>query len=129
MSAKCSWNSSYQKVYVHKIWPNRESFHCLKSVQKRSFYWPLFSCIWTEFRKIRTRKKSAFGHFSRSVPSTKVSSFEVVIIFSVTKFYRYFWKIISSIFCFLKLLARLGSLNFLINKTMHENLWTFFSVR
>ena len=32
--------------------------HCMKSVQIRSFFWSVFSCI-------RTRKNSVFGHFSR----------------------------------------------------------------
>ena len=39
---------------------------CVKSVQIRSFFWFVFSCIWTEYRKIRTRKNSVFGHFSSS---------------------------------------------------------------
>ena len=33
--------------------------HCVKSVQIRSYFWSVFSCI-------RTRNKSVFGHFSRS---------------------------------------------------------------
>ena len=36
----------------------------MKSVQIRSFFWPEFSCIRTEYRKIRTRKNCVFGHFS-----------------------------------------------------------------
>ena len=43
------------------------SYHCVKSVQIRSFFWSVFSCIRTGYRKIRARKNSAFGHFSRSV--------------------------------------------------------------
>ena len=39
--------------------------HALR-VQVRSFFWSIFSCIWTKYRKIRTRKYSIFGHFSRS---------------------------------------------------------------
>ena len=35
------------------------NIHCVKSVQIRSIFWPVFSCI-------RTRKNSVFGHFSRS---------------------------------------------------------------
>ena len=31
------------------------------------FFWFVFSCIQTEYRKIRTRKNSVIGHFSRSV--------------------------------------------------------------
>ena len=44
----------------------QNNFHCVKNVQIRSFFWSLFSCIWTEYRKIRTRKNTVFGHFSRS---------------------------------------------------------------
>ena len=40
--------------------------HCVISVQIRSFFWSIFYCIWAEYRKIRTRKNSVFGHFSRS---------------------------------------------------------------
>ena len=56
--------------------------HYVKSVQIRSYFWFVFSCIRTEYgdlrstgikdtgkyeyRKIRTRNNSAFGHFSRS---------------------------------------------------------------
>ena len=47
--------------------------HCMKSVQIRSFFWSLFFHIRTAYRvslqfkcgKIRTRKNSVFGHFSR----------------------------------------------------------------
>ena len=46
----------------------------VRSVQIRSFFLSVFSCIRTEYgdllqskyRKIRTRKNSVFGHFSRS---------------------------------------------------------------
>ena len=38
----------------------------MKSVQIWSFFWSEFSCIRTEYGKIRTRKNSVFGHFSRS---------------------------------------------------------------
>ena len=39
----------------------------MKSVQIRSYFWYAFSCIWTEYRKMRTRNNSVFGHFSRGV--------------------------------------------------------------
>ena len=42
------------------------SIHCLKSVQIRSYFWSVFSCIRTEYRKRRTRNKSVFGQFSHS---------------------------------------------------------------
>ena len=40
--------------------------HCVKSVQIWSFFWSIFSCINSEYRKIRARKNSVSGHFSRS---------------------------------------------------------------
>ena len=40
--------------------------HCVKNVQIRSYFWSVFSCIWTQYRKIRNRNNSLFGHFSRS---------------------------------------------------------------
>ena len=56
---------------------NKRKRHSVKSVQIRSFFWSVFSCIWTEYgdllinlriqseyRKIRTRNNSVFGHFS-----------------------------------------------------------------
>ena len=33
------------------------SQHRVKSVQIRSYFWSVFSCIWTEYRKIWSRKK------------------------------------------------------------------------
>ena len=35
-------------------------------VQIRSYFWSVFSCIRTEYGKIRTRNNSVFGDFSRS---------------------------------------------------------------
>ena len=56
-----------------------ENRHCVKSIQIRSFFWSLFSHIWTEYGncrvnlciqskcgKIQTRKNSVLGQFSRS---------------------------------------------------------------
>ena len=40
--------------------------HCVKNIQIRSFFWSAFSHIRIEYRKIRTRKNSVFGLFSRS---------------------------------------------------------------
>ena len=40
--------------------------HCVNSVQIQSYFWSVFSCIRIEYRKIRTRNNSVFGHFSRS---------------------------------------------------------------
>ena len=43
----------------------QQYIHCVKSIQIWNFFWSLFSCIQSEYRKIPTRS-SAFGHFSRS---------------------------------------------------------------
>ena len=54
-------------------WVTIRIFHCVKSVQIRSYFWSLFSVfglvnlrIQSGYRKIRTRNNSVFGHFSRS---------------------------------------------------------------
>ena len=47
--------------------------HCVKSVQIRSYFWSVFSCIWTEYRKIRTRNNFVFGHISRSAWESPLS--------------------------------------------------------
>ena len=39
----------------------------VKGVQIWSYFWSVFSYIQSEYRKIRTRNKSAFGHFSHNV--------------------------------------------------------------
>ena len=38
----------------------------VKSVQIRSYFWSVYSCIRTEYNKIPTRNNSVFGQFSRS---------------------------------------------------------------
>ena len=40
--------------------------YCVKSVQLRSYFWSVFSCIQSGYRKIQTRNNSVVGHFSRS---------------------------------------------------------------
>ena len=67
------YKNSSSTVKVNSHWLKRKSKlcniwleHCVKSVQIRSFFWSVFSCIRIEYRKIRTRKYSVFGHFSPS---------------------------------------------------------------
>ena len=45
---------------------NKTIGQCVKSVQIRSYFWSVFSCIQSEYRKIRIRNNSVFGHFLRS---------------------------------------------------------------
>ena len=51
---------NYSEIFCKMV------IHCVKSVQIWSFFWYVFSYILSEYRKIRTGKKSVFGHFSRS---------------------------------------------------------------
>ena len=45
---------------IHAMMNNEiYTMHCLKSVQIRTFFW-------SEYKKIRTRKNSVFGHVSRN---------------------------------------------------------------
>ena len=52
-----SWLTCYQLVSRIK-----EHSHCVESVQIRSYFWSVFSCV-------RTRNNSVFGHFSHSESS------------------------------------------------------------
>ena len=56
---KSQWINPFHATFFFEI-------HCVKSVQIWSFLWSVFSCIQSEYRKMRTRKNSEFGHFSRS---------------------------------------------------------------
>ena len=54
-----------------------EYVHCAKSIQIRIFFWSVFYCTRTEYRKIQTRKNSVVGHFWRS------GIFNLPLVFSV----------------------------------------------
>ena len=75
-SVKSIWLSSLLLIDAEYLLSKE---HCVKIVWKRSYFWSVFSYIWTEYgdsrsnlriqseyRKIRTRNNSVFGHFSRS---------------------------------------------------------------
>ena len=58
-----------------------EHKHWVKSVQIRSYFWSVFSCVRTEYGDLRskvriqenlTRNNSVFGHFSRSEKILKI---------------------------------------------------------
>ena len=76
----CNTNStliklSYDLVRLKIILQGKWNIYCVKSVQIRIFFWSLFSCTRTAYTKIRTRKKSVFGHFSRN-NSVKIISIQ-----------------------------------------------------
>ena len=65
---KIQMNSSETSAwYFNNLNDKFFHLHCVKSVQIRAYFWSVFSCIRTEYRKILTRNNSVFGHFSRSV--------------------------------------------------------------
>ena len=61
------------------------NLHCVKSVQIRSYFWSAFSCIWTEYRKIRTRNNPVFGHSSRSVKLSEFKKFKFKMSFKLNQ--------------------------------------------
>ena len=62
--------------------------HWVKNVQILSYFWSVFSCIRTEYRKIRTRNNSAFGHFSRSDKYTIMEKINATRLRNQTKLKR-----------------------------------------
>ena len=78
------------------------SVYCIKSAQSRSFFWPVFSCIQSEYRKIRTRKSFVFGQFSRRgmfkkhfiysvyfYVKAKISDFDICISVPFSKVFKH----------------------------------------
>ena len=66
--------------HVVAAWKCKACCRCVKSVQRRSFFW-------SEYRKIRTSKISVSGHFSRSVQFSQEC--RPKIIFGIRKESRY----------------------------------------
>ena len=68
------------RQYLHSCFQ-----HCVKSVRIQIFFWAVFSCIQSEYRKIRTRNNSIFGHFSRSAILTEYHKFfqYSIVIFQI----------------------------------------------
>ena len=70
-SQKCKGNTNMEIMtsfwFKFLIFWCKYSVHCMKSVQIKSHFSSVFSCILTEYRKIRTRNNSLFRHFSCSV--------------------------------------------------------------
>ena len=60
-------------------------FYCVKSVKIRSYFWSVFSCIRIEYKKIRTRNNSVFGHFSCSV-------YVYDLVITITNFWNKLWE-------------------------------------
>ena len=62
-----SWNKAYRLTWCRYHTFQAILKYCLKSVQIRSYFWSVFSCIRTEYRKIRTRNNSVSGYFSSNI--------------------------------------------------------------
>ena len=73
------------------------ALHCVKRVQIWSFFWSMLSCIRTEYKKIRTRKNSAFGHFPRSV-SLYNYILSVIVRYCIYHIYSNDEKMLSKMF-------------------------------
>ena len=120
---------------ICESWFSRLVFYsfCVKSVQIRGYFWSVFSCLQIEYRKIQTRNKFVFEHFSRSnsddesykgnIPEKK-SSLNVayhylyhIILEPTVSIYRehlklwnlFFQKLQAAFFCKIELLFTLVS--------------------
>ena len=63
-------------------------YHCVKSVQIRSYFWSVFSYLHLRI-KMRTRNNSVFGHFSRTVLSHKNTHHRCLTGFTPLKVVKY----------------------------------------
>ena len=63
----CNAAETFLMICISKIMFQHSFSPCMKSVQMRSYFWSVFSCIQPKYRKIRTRKNYVFGHFSLRV--------------------------------------------------------------
>ena len=54
------------KLKIKNVWANEFSKYCVKSVQVQVFFWSLFTHIQSICGKIRARKNSVVGEFSRN---------------------------------------------------------------
>ena len=53
---------------------------CVKSIQIRSYFWSVPSCIQSEYRKILIRNNSVFGRFSRSAMMHHYSKLQLLLL-------------------------------------------------
>ena len=79
---KCKSNSLTREICFSRcslLLTKPDAVNYVKSVQIRSFFWAVFSCIRTEYKKIQTRKISVFRYFSRSslLRSSKLTKCQV----------------------------------------------------
>ena len=120
-------------IRVNELKVNKTSFfgYGVIGVQIQSFFWSIFSLIWTEYvylrpespysvqiRKIRTRNNFVFGHFSRSrrgylykaetkhkmpLKSTKERKSGIFVVNFIvdTTFSKYFYSFVWE-FCIIK---------------------------
>ena len=83
---------------------SRYGTHCVKSAQIRSYFWSVFSRIWTEYGEIQSispcsvqmrenedQNNSDYGHFSRN--ALHISSFSIVTFFIrfLNLWFHYTW--------------------------------------
>ena len=73
-----SWMNNLKWIY----WNWKSFRQCVKSVQIRSFFWSVFSCI-------RTRKNSVFGHILCSKRANKLQGVQKCLTYCTE---QTFWK-------------------------------------
>ena len=64
-----------------------------ESVQRRSFFWSVFSCIRTEYIKLRTRKTPYLNTFYAVVLSSLPWLFSQIDFIQITKFWLQLWHV------------------------------------
>ena len=84
--------------------PRTADCHWVKNVQIRNFFWCVFSCIWTEYRKIRTKKTpyldtfhTVYCQLKKSVYLTfyqysQLDGYVSIIKSSLARFILAYWK-------------------------------------
>ena len=89
-------------MYLHSFTALQACYYHLFSAWKvfkyKVFFWSVFSCIQSEYRKTWTKKNSVFGRFSRSV--SEVLSPFLIRNDATTSFYFWFqllfWQYLSA---------------------------------
>ena len=89
--------------------------HCVKSVWIRSFFWSVFSCIWTEYGDLLSlnagkygkygpektpyldnfRAKTMINHSSKVNPSESTLKISLIKNSKISKFSKFFYKTVS----------------------------------
>ena len=114
------------------------SYHCMKSVQIRNFFWSVFSCIRIEYGDFHSRspysvrmrentdqKNFLSGHFSRSVCLSHSSLF--LISFASDHFSEHLWAFSNSSFSVCPNVTTNPSMNLIFHKPYYIHVLFMFT--